>query len=425
MREEFVYLSELRQLLPVQGEKGRRVGRLRDFTATFQQTYPQIASLVVRTSSGTGRFSIKDVEEWDFAKGQVRLSPGAKIDTSPLPENEIPLCKTFWDKQIVNLSGAKVVRVNDLQFLQKDNVFWLVHIDVGIRGLLRRLGWLRVVNAVFHWLFGRDMGDSFIAWKQAQPVTTPGMHGLRYLQIASPRLSELHPFDLAEILEDLGVDEREAMILSLDPEAAAFTLQEMPLPARLQIVERMSPETLAPILSRMHLDEAADLFARMEADRREDHLKLLPPEMAEKASYLLEKSRHGAGGLMNTQFITMGGLSTAEQALQTVKDGKIRAETTYYVYITDAEGRLEGVVSLYDLLTAPPGAMLRDLMTDQVIHVSVKDRVRDVARVFFRYNFTVVPVLDDDSRLVGIITMKDALEAEFPEMAAEAETINR
>jgi CBS domain-containing protein/sporulation protein YlmC with PRC-barrel domain len=338
-----------------------------------------------------------------------------------VPKNETLLKKTFFDKQIVNMLGSKVVRVNDLHLLREDTNLWLVHIDVGVKGLLRRMGWLNFFTVLFDWLISYDLKDKFISWKYAQAIPTPGIPSLPYLQIPSTKLSELHPADLAEILADLGNDERITFFRTLDNSTAARTLQEMPLNIQIQLVESINPKRIADIINEMQIDEVVDMLAKLSHGKVQELYSYLPAETVGDIKDLLKHSWHGAGSLMNTEFIAVKKDLTAGEVVKKIRDEFSKVESIYYIYILDDDETVIGLTNLREMLMADPATPLSELMQENIVKVDVEENIKNVARVFFKYNFTAVPVVDESNHMLGIISMKDALEAVFPEMKEEVE----
>jgi len=423
--KNFIYFSDVLHFSPIDAVSGKRTGTIEDMYAVFDQTYPRISGLVLRIGKNEKRKIpwkyVRKIDEHkraivlDFFEGQPESA------CRELLKNEELLKKAFLDKQIVNLFGSKVVRVNDLHLLREDTNLWLVHIDVGIKGLLRRLGWLGFFSGVYEWVFSDEIHDKFISWKHAQPVPTTGATSLPCLQIPSARLSELHPADLAEILSDLGNDERITIFRTLDNSTAAKTLQEMPLNIRVQLVESVNPKRIVDIIGEMQRDEAVDLLDKLSHVKVLELFSLLPADTVEQLKELLAHSWHGAGSLMNTEFVAAQKNVTAGEAFQRIKTEFAKAESIYYLYVLDDDESLLGMVTLREVLLADPDAALSEFMHENVVRVNVEENVKNVARVFFKYNFSAVPVVDDRNHMLGIISMKDALEAVFPEMKEEAE----
>jgi len=423
----FIYLSELLGLPVVNASGSKRLGRIVDLAASTGQVYPKVTGLITKVRGRKEPVYVpwNLVRRTTFTK-QVAIdySPGTLNGTSG-GENEILLKKSFLDRQLISTSGYKVVRVNDLHLLIDNTAkespnLWLVHVDVGIRGLLRRLGWDRIVNAIVHWIIARDMRDEFVPWKHIQPTTTTNVFGSLQLKTDSSKLSEIHPADLADILEDLGIEERISLIESLDNPTAAATLQEMPIKLRSQIAETLDIEKFAGVVNEMHMDEVVDLLDALDPDKRSAVFHMLTPEKVEEIEGLSRLSVHRVGSIMNSDFIVARVTQTAREILKSIKKESGKTELIYYVYAVDDNDRLRGVLTLRHILAAKPGTLINEIMRENPITVTVETSIKRVAKIFFKYNFQAVPVVDEDQHMVGIVSMKDTLEAVFPEIREES-----
>lgn len=425
----FIFLSEILHLPLFSAITGKKIGRIVDLAARTSHVYPKITALIAQLSSGG--------EPVYIAWPHVRLTVFKKHVTAAYPfehdeessgssESEILLKKTFLDKQIISTTGYKLVRVNDLQLLvdnsSKDNPnLWLVHIDIGVKGLLRRLGWLNFINPIFHWLFARDIIDKFLTWKNVQPTTATNVHGSVIMKADSSKLSAIHPADLADILEDLGTDERISLLESVSPVTAAATLQEMPMSLRLHIAESLENEKLASIIAEMQMDETVDFLDELPHAKRDDVLSLLTQDKVAEIKDLTKLSTFGVGSIMNTNFLTAKPTQSVRDVLNMVKAQTKRAELLYYVYIIDDEDHLRGMLTLRQLLAAKGTIPVSDIMRSNIVSVKIDSSIKRMAQVFFKYKFEAIPVVDEEEKLQGIITMADALDAVFPEVKEAAE----
>jgi Mg/Co/Ni transporter MgtE len=294
-----------------------------------------------------------------------------------------------------------------------------VHIDIGFKGILRRIGILRPVNGAFRWVTDRDIKDEFVSWKYVQPTATSSVYASVQLKTDASKLSEIHPADLADILEDLGTDERIALIESLDNFTAAQTLQEMQFKNRLQIVESIEPVKLAPIINEMQMDEAVDLLDACDMQKRQAVYAILTPEKVTELKELSTLSMYSVGSIMNTDFVTAKATETAGLILKRICVECEKSEMYRYAYILDDNNRLIGVVSLRNLLLSDPQTLIADIMTEQPVSVEIDTRVRRVAQLFFKYNFEAIPVVDDENILQGLVSFRDALASVFPEIKEE------
>lgn len=425
----FIYLSEILNLPVYDSDTNKKIGHIIDLASTTSQVYPRVTGVLANLNYRKGPVYIpwsnvriaafqKRVSVDHLALGTNGVSKGS--------ESEILIRKTFLDKQIISTSGYKLVRVNDLQLLvdssSKDNPnLWLVHIDIGFKGLLRRMGWLNAINALVRWLLSRDLKDKFVSWKYVQATATANVYGSMHLRVDSSKLSDFHPADLADVLEELGTDERTTLVESLEAPIAAATLQEMPLNVRVQIAESLGIEKLAGIINEMQMDEIVDLLDELSDEKRAALNAALPQDKVLEIRDLAKLSKFGIGSIMNTDFIVVKDTETVKDVMKTVKQESKKAELVYYVYVTDDREHLKGVVTLRSLLTAKPGTLIADIMRENIISVELEWTVKRVAPLFFKYNFEAVPVVDEEGKIQGIITMRDALKAVFPEIKKESE----
>jgi len=424
---KFSYLSEFVNLPILRMSDNKRIGKLVDLAATTMQVYPRVTGLIVRTHRRKPPIYIpwSNVKRMVFKEHIAVEYPASGVDQqAKAAENEILICKTFLDKQIISTEGYKIVRVNDLQLLIEDKAkestnLWVVHIDIGFKGILRRIGILRPVNGAFRWVTDRDIKDEFVSWKYVQPTATSSVYASVQLKTDASKLSEIHPADLADILEDLGTDERIALIESLDNFSAAQTLQEMQFKNRLQIVESMEPAKLAPIINEMQMDEAVDLLDACDMQKRQAVYAILTPEKVAELKELSTLSMYSVGSIMNTDFVTAKATETAGLVLKRICIECVKSEMYRYAYILDDDNRLKGVVSLRNLLLSDPQMLIADIMTEEPVSVEIDTRVRRVAQLFFKYNFEAIPVVDAENILQGLVSFRDALASVFPEIKEE------
>ncbi len=420
----FIYLSQIINL-PVVDGNSVRIGRLYDVIADVHGMYPRINALIVRKGARKNLFYypwkcihtiLEDrlvvIEDPDRAKEPFKLSA-----------SELRLRETFWDRQIVDIAGSKVVRVNDLHILKDGIKLWLVHVDVGFKGLLRRLGWLGFFNSAVKWLFAYELKDKFISWKFVQPITAADDVRSLSLRVSSSKLTQLHPADLADILIDLGAEERMLIFNSFDDATASDILQELPLKMRLMMAKSLEHERLARILDETPMDEVVDLLDEMPYETVSALYQILPGEKVAQIKTLLKHSDRIAGSLMNTEFVSAQESETAAQVLRRIKKVAEDIESIYYIYVLNDLDVPVGVLTLKQLLRAGSKTPIREIMRENVVRVRIDTHIKLVAQIFYKYNFTVVPVVDEYDRIQGIITIKDALEPVFPEIREETEEV--
>jgi len=394
--------------------QGHALGRVVDLVADLREHDPPITGVIL---SGPGRsrqqLSWSLVEEVLPDVVKVRSEALDSLSAVAALPGEILLRKGLLDKQIVDTEGAKVVRVNDLQLRRRNGHLVLSRVDVGMRGLLRRLGLLRPTAALVQWLFGYTLPDNFIAWRLVQPVGSPDILRLKFSQT---RLARLHPADLADIIEDLDRPERDRVFRALDIEVAAEVLEEADPKVQVQLIQHMPTEKASDVLEQMSPSEATDLLQELEEPHAQTLLQEMEPEAAQDVRCLLTHDEETAGGMMTTSFFSQPPLATVNQALEALRREASDLDVIYYIYVEDQQGQLVGAVSLRELLTSDPQAPLESIMVKRVVFTTLDDKQSDIADLFVKYGLRALPVVDNEGRIHGVIRFKSLLEAVAPHL---------
>jgi Mg/Co/Ni transporter MgtE len=330
-----------------------------------------------------------------------------------LHPGELLLKESLLDKQIVDTHGAKILRVNDLHLLKVNRSLFLVHVDVGFRGLMRRVGLERAVDKFFQWFFDYRPADHFIPWRFVQPLSSPDL--LR-LKVGQNRLALLHPADLADIIEELDIHKRSEFFQSLDVETAAEALEETDPKIQVRLIENLNPAKASDIIEEMSPSEAADLLGDLPKEKAEGILKEMEKEAAEDVKELLVHHEEKAGGLMTTAFPSRPVHLTAGEALDYIRREAENLDLVDYLYVTDGEDHLVGVVSLRDLVVAPRQTLLSEVMDPRVVSVELEAEKEEIANLFAKYALKAVPVVDAQNSIRGVIPFKSLLEIVAPEL---------
>ncbi len=406
------YLSELigRE---VRDNKGALIGTLQDvlIVSDERMIYPRLVALAVRVP----RQNVPRLLPWggneDFAGVKIKIQKPPQSTYAP-HGGEIWLTRDLMDKQVIDTNDHRIVRVNDLELGKIGTDYSLINVDIGGRGLLRRLG-MEDAAERFARSFRRELPSREIAWSDVSFL--PG--GNIRLNVTRKQLNELHPADIAEILEDVGPRVAAELIRSLDNEKVADTLEELEPEFQAEVLEEFSDERAADIVEEMQPDDAADLLNEMDEERREDILNLMDKDDKAEVEELLVHAEDTAGGLMTTRYVTVPPGITAAEAMRLLRQSAAarEAETIYYVYVTDADELLHGVVSLSDLVLAEPDTLVDEIMHQHPVKVDVQLDRGDVLELISRYDLLAVPVVDANGRLQGIVTADDALEMILPE----------
>lgn len=409
----FLFLSQILGKKIVD-PKGRPVGKLCDLVANIADPCPLITGVLFLSKAG---------EKPSFSPWQRIIKIGESLVVHPIAqedlhmpsmrEGEILLKDSLLDKQVVDAHGAKVLRVNDLHLMRINLSLRLVHVDVGFRGLMRRVGLEKAMDKFFQWFFDYHLPDHFIPWKYVQPLSS---RNLLRLKIAQNLLSQLHPADLADIVEDLDIHKRADFFKSLDVGTAAEMLEETDPKIQVRLIEDLNPSRASDIIEEMSTSEAADLLGDLPKDKAEGILKEMEKEVAEDVKELLVHPEEKAGGLMTSSFPCLPPSATAGEAINMIRVQSEELDLIYYLYVADEEGHLLGVISLRELLGAAPQNRLADLMIPRIICVSLESEKDQIADLFAKYGLKALPVVDEANRIKGVITFKSLLEVVAPHL---------
>lgn len=407
------FISQLigRQIVDYDGEK---VGELKDLLAIQREggiPHPVIVAILVKNRKEIVYIPASDVIVLTAPVIPLNKKRSEIIAYHP-SETDMFLVRDILDKQIIDINGVRVVRVNDLELTRVSGELYVANVDTSMPGLLRRIG----IPAT------RILGGSKASEPTPNPSGTIPWEAVELISSEEPmrlkvpyeKVADLHPADLAEILSDLSRSETSAFLGSLDLKTLADTLEEVEPDFQASLVEEMPDERVADVLEEMSPDEAADLLAELPKDRSQELLNLMEKEDAEDVLKLLAYPDDSAGGIMTPDYIAIKENLTASQAIALIRENANEAETIYYIYVTDSEDHLNGVFSLRQLVLAKPDAHVSDFMEDRVVTVDLLDSQNEVAQVIAKYNLLAVPVVDEKKSMQGIVTADDALDKILP-----------
>lgn len=325
-----------------------------------------------------------------------------EIDVSEL--NTMYLVKNVLDKQIVDMYGRKVVRVNDLRLATLSNGTYVVAVDVGLEGLLRRLAIAKQIKKVLK-PFGKNVPGKLILWEEVETIGVSNTD----IKLSKPqsKLSTLHPSDLADIIEDLDDKTQAAIFASLDQEKAADVLEELDTDAQINILESLSVERAADVLELMPADEVADILDEMEEDKAEELLSEMEEESSDEVRELMEYADNTVGSLMNTDYISFNQGLTVDETINELRKQKPESDTIYYLYVIDDDEKLVSTVSLRDIVISDPNTRLYEIMNKKVIYVYDNDKIDTIAEIISKYSLLAVPVVGEDMKMLGMVVIDD------------------
>jgi magnesium transporter len=392
-------------------EEGHFVGRVREF---FIEPADQ-ANRVSRYLLSRGRFQPL-VARYDqvaaIAPGSMRLNCSERaLELYKPNEAWLAVRKDLLDQQIIDTKGRKVVRVNDVdlaEFRTNGNVeLRLTQVDVGLPGAVRRL-LQGMVSPAFVRKVQVRLPQSTIRWEFVNLIEPDPLRRVK-LRISHEKLEDLHPADLAEIMESLSAAERQGIIASLDEETAAAVLAELDERLTTQIMEKMDPERAADILEEMPPDAAADLLAELPKETSEELLEEMPGQEAAEFRELLSFDPSTAGGMMNSEFVFIGESSTREEVLQWMRSQDLNLDQLDTVVLLDTAAQFCGTVPVAKLLLASADQPVGDLKTEPLLSVPVEADEADVFELFDKYNLRTLTVVDNNNRPMGTITVDDVV----------------
>ncbi len=392
---------------------GAATGHVREVTLAPQEDRDRIASFIVKTKSGTRVLPFSAVTT---INGDIHTATNpADWPAANGAEGLFLLERDLLDQQVIDVHGRKVVRVNDVD-LQIDATIEAGHshailriqsVDIGVRGAIRRLLRGLAPRAALHVLLER-IPPRTIPWSFVDLIETDPARRIK-LKISHEGLATLHPADIADIVEDLAPDEREAVFRTLDEDVAAETLEEVEPNIQKSIVESLDSERAAEIVEEMDPDAAADLLGDLPQDRTEQILVEMEPQASQEVVELLEHKEETAAGRMTTEFLALPVTAKVENAIGVMREFEGGIETVSTIYLVDSHGTLVGAVPLVKLVLAQPDTPLLSLTQEPLVLTHKETSDSEVAELFDKYNLVTLPVIDEHNKLAGVITSDDVI----------------
>jgi CBS domain-containing protein len=392
------------------------IGKVSDFLVRKPDaTFPEIDGLVVKTSQGLRFAPIATVRNVD-RDGAIALT-ATPADAPPPDSEELYLVADLLDKQIVDVDGRKVVRINDIEVAMAGGRLRVVAADVGVSGLLRRLG-LKSFGKRFTPVLYRAVPRSMISWDSVSPIRDVNPSQVR-LSVTESKLARLHPSELAEIISDLSSHEAAAVVQQLDDETAADAFEHLDAETQRSLIEDIGTERAADIIEEMDSDDAADLLSELPEERQSELLAEMNDYTADELRELVKYAEDTAGGLMTTDFVWIYPHRTAEATIRKIREIAPASEFIYYLYVLDKNDHLLGTLSLRTLLLAEPTAFIDAIMETDIVTVAPDAPAVDVAATIARYDLLAVPVVSEPGVMLGIVTVDDAIDAIMPDDVAK------
>lgn len=390
---------------------GNYVGRVREFFIHPAEQPNRISHFLI--SRGRYQPLVARHEQLSSAiPGRIDLNVNERaLDAYQPNESWLAVQKDLLDQQIIDTSGRKVVRVNDVDLSELRNngniELRVAQVDVGLPGAIRRLLQGVAPSRVVRRLQSR-LPQRTIRWEFVNLIEPDPLRRVK-LRITHEKLEDLHPADLAEMMEQLSPAERQGIIASLDEETAAAVLGELDERLTTQIVEKLDPEKAADIIEEMPPDAAADLLADLPRETSQELLEEMPNEEANEVRELLSFDPSTAGGMMNTEFAFVSESASREEVLEWMRKQEFNLEQLDTIVLLDKLGHFAGAVPVARMLLASPEQQMAELRTDPLISITADANEKDVFELFDKYNLRMLTVLDHDRRPIGSITVDDVV----------------
>lgn len=324
-----------------------------------------------------------------------------------LINSSLYLASAVLDNQIVDINGRKLVRVNDVRLVTIVNDTFAVAVDIGIEGLLRRIGIVKPLKFAFS-IFGGAIPSKFILWEDVETIDSSSSN--IKLSKSYKKLQTLHPSDLADIIEDLGRKASAEVFSSLDDEKAADVMEELETDTQVQILESLSIEKAADVLDKMPADEVADILDALEDDRAELLLNEMEKDTSQEVRELLVYPDHTVGSIMSSEVLSFNLNLTIEEVLAELRDKKPEFETLYNLFVTDENEILLATFSIRDVVISSPDVRISQIMKPSPVHLRDYQKINEVAEIVSKYNLLAIPVVDKKNVLKGMVVIDDVIE---------------
>jgi CBS domain-containing protein len=406
-----IYFTELDHL-PVYGVKGEYLGRLEDLCVDPSQNALRVASYLVKTpKKAIICISHEQMQSLSVRAGQTRV-PREEVRCYAPDEGMLRVKKDILDQQIIDVNNRKVVRVNDVDFdiqpTDNHTELRIVAVNVGLAAALRRLLQGLVAKHTIR-MITSSFSTKTIPWEFVNLIELDPQRRIK-LRLSYDRVGELHPADIADILEGLSRDEQKAVIEGLDEETAAQALSEIPTRMQADLLESISTEKAANIVEEMPPDEAADVLQELSPETSAEVLADMEKDEANEVRELLGFEENTAGALMTTEYVVVHESAAVEGAIAALKSYEGPVELVHAIYLVDSAAVLTATVPVGRILLSEAGMALKELGTDSLITVPAHAAAISVVDLFHKYNLISLPVVDDKGHLLGVVTADDVLE---------------
>lgn len=396
-------------------EYGDCIGKLCDIYATDRNGYPKAIGYKVKKEGEIFNYEFRHTE---FYEDNGKLTIKIKMAKDIIPRRfSYLLSQNLLDKQIVDINGKKVVRVNDLRLADIGGELRVIAVETGALALSRRYK-LNVLIEGFYKIIRKKLTDTVVMWDDVESLEFFGDN----LKISIPykKISKLHPADIADIIEEVDLKYRNKIFESLDEDTAADTLEEIEPDVQADIVESLSDSKINEIVNNMSNDEIADLLEEVDDDTKEKILLNLESDDEETVRDLMKYEDETVGSVMNTDHIAFSLNIKVGEVLELLREARPEEKALHYIYIIDEEEKIQGVLSVRDLILSHPETGIKEVMEKEVITTNDNEKIYNALKKFIKYDLIAIPVINEDKKLQGIVVINDIIEEFYSEKSIRA-----
>ena len=391
---------------------GKYIGIVKDLlvesdSSNFTSGHPQVNGIKIKRN---GQIVFYSFQEFQVEKinGKIKLIASQLTDLSTENiNNDLSLVESVLDKQIIDLNGRKLVRVNDVRLVSLANGTFAVAVDIGIEGLLRRIGISKPLKYSAS-LFNANIPSKFILWEDVETIDSSNSN--IKLSKSYKKLQTLHPSDLADIIEDLGRKASAEVFSSLDDEQAADVLEELEVETQVHIIKSLPIEKAADVLDKMPADEVADIFDALGDEKVELLLNEMKKDTSQEVRELLDYPDRAVGSIMSTEVLSFNKETTVEEVFNELRAQKPEAESLYNLFVTNETDVLIATFSLRDLVISAPGIKISQIMKPSPVRLYDDQEIDDIAEFISKYNMLAIPVVDRNEVLQGMVVIDDVID---------------
>jgi CBS domain-containing protein len=401
---------------PVYDKLGVVAGNIYDIIVKPTEIYPQSIALIIRKGFINKSYAVipwDQVEELDEKETTLNIKHSLlNFESRHDSKEEFSLRRDILDQQVVDTYNHKVIRINDIHLLFVERAVMAAHVDISMRGLVRRLGIEKVVDALFH-IFSPNSEyiktEHLISWKYIQPLTINPASMTIKVAVPYKQFNAIPAADLGDIFLDLDIKQKVALFKSLDLKTKTRVFMNVDFKAQRSLIDELQDTEIAEILYNLPTDEATDFLERLPKREVTHLLGIIESKHSKKLSQLLGFSSDSAGGLMTTEYMAFAENSIVESVLKQIREREFKVEPAQFVYIVDDSNRLVGATNFRRLMLADPQTQIKSAKFPKTYYVNIDSSVKEVAYLMEKYKYYAIPVVDEQNILQGIVTVDDIL----------------